>query len=191
MPSVLKTFRKSRRRAVEKTPQIPRRPLTAVTSLKIPNLTTHPIRVRLRCSQPQRTVLISVAGPHPSLRVKTSPAPPPTRAASPAWWRRMRQRPRRTTTQAWRVCRLLGRHTSETPSPTARGWRTASAAPAPPVVVTPQGRVNLNEGRGQTSASNWNDHTIISPHRTVKSTHLVVSWISIFSIPIRHNPSGR
>lgn len=32
--------------------------------------------------------------------------------------------------------------------------------------------------------SNWNAHTIISPPRTVSSTHMVVSWISIFSIPI-------
>lgn len=39
-----------------------------------------------------------------------------------------------------RVCRLPGRHTSETPSPTARGWRTAAAAPVPPVVVPPQVR---------------------------------------------------
>lgn len=41
--------------AVERTPRIPRRPLTAVTSLKIPNLTTRPIRALLRCSQPPRT----------------------------------------------------------------------------------------------------------------------------------------
>lgn len=27
--------------------------------------------------------------------------------------------------------------------------------------------VNLNEGKGQTSVSNWNGHTIISPHRWV------------------------
>lgn len=38
-----------------------------------------------------------------------------------------------------RVCHLLGRHTSETPSPTAPGWRTA-AAPAPSAAVTPQVR---------------------------------------------------
>lgn len=41
--------------AAEKAPQTPRRPLTAVTSLKIPNLTTRPIRALLRCSQPPRT----------------------------------------------------------------------------------------------------------------------------------------
>lgn len=51
----------------------------------------------------QGVVLISVAGPHPSLRVKTSPAPPPMLAASPVWWRRMRQRPQRITTPAWWV----------------------------------------------------------------------------------------
>lgn len=39
-----------------------------------------------------------------------------------------------------RVCRLPGRHRTETPSPTAPGWRRASAAPVPPVVVTPQVR---------------------------------------------------
>lgn len=115
----------------------------------------------------QGVALISAAGLHPSLKVRTSPAPPPTTAAWPAWWRRMRRRPQRIMTQAWwahspspglilnagrgvrvsllcalsrRVCRLPGRHTSEIPSPTARGWRTAAAAPVPPVVVTPRVR---------------------------------------------------
>lgn len=41
--------------AVERVPQIPRRPLTAGTSPKTPNLTTRPIRALLRCSQLQRT----------------------------------------------------------------------------------------------------------------------------------------
>lgn len=88
-----------------------------------------------------------------------------------------------------------------------------------------QDLVNLNEGRGQTFVSNWNDRTTISPHRwvhpvldyffilvsliafhalllivgsalfcffycglwisvcrTVSSTHLVASWISIFRL---------
>lgn len=49
----------------------------------------------------QCSVLFLVAGPPPSLRVTTFPAPPPTPAASPVWWRRTR--PRRTTTQAWWV----------------------------------------------------------------------------------------
>lgn len=51
----------------------------------------------------QGVVLISVAGPHPSPRVMTSPAPPPTLAALPVWWRRMKQRWQRTMTQAWWV----------------------------------------------------------------------------------------
>lgn len=158
--------------------------------LKTPSLTTHPIRALQRCSQPPRTVLIWLAGPHPSLRVTTSPAPPPTPAASPVWLRRMRQKPRRTTTLAWRVFHLLGRHISETRSPTAPGWKTVSAAPVIPVVEAPQGRANLIGGRRQTFVSNWNDH-MISRQQTVSSTYLVVSWISIFSIPISHNPSGR
>lgn len=37
-----------------------------------------------------------------------------------------------------RVCPLLGRHTSVTPSPTAPGWRTVWAAPVTPVAVTLQ-----------------------------------------------------
>lgn len=41
--------------AVERTLQIPRRPLTVATSLKIPNLTTRPIKVLLRCSSPPKT----------------------------------------------------------------------------------------------------------------------------------------
>lgn len=42
-----------------------------------------------------------------------------------------------------RAFRLPGRHTSETPSPTAPGWRTATAAPVPLVVVTPQACGNI------------------------------------------------
>lgn len=37
-----------------------------------------------------------------------------------------------------RACHLLEHHTSETPSPTAPGWRTALAAPVTPVAVVPQ-----------------------------------------------------
>lgn len=113
----------------------------------------------------QGVVLISVAGPRPSPSVMTSPAPPPTRAALPVLWRRMR--PQRTMTQAWRVCRLPGRRTSETPSPSSPCWRTASAAV---VAAAPWGLANPNEGRGQMCVSNWNAHTIISPPRTVSST---------------------
>lgn len=47
--------------AAERAPQIPRRPLTAGTSLKIPNLTTRPIRALLRCSQRQRTGVYDAA----------------------------------------------------------------------------------------------------------------------------------
>lgn len=179
MPSVLKTFKKSKRRAAEKTPLTPRRPQTAATSLKTQSLITRPIRALLRCSLPPNT------GPRPSLRATTSRALPLTPAASPVWWKRTRQRPQRTTTRAWRVCHLLGHHTSETRSHTAPGWRTAPAPPVTPVAAAHQGLVNLSEGRALTSASNWNGHRIVSHHRTVSSTHLVVSWISIFSIPIK------
>lgn len=185
MPSVLKTFKKSKRRAAEKTPLTPRRPQTAATSLKTQSLITRPIRALLRCSLPPNTVLFLVAGPRPSLRATTSRALPLMPAASPVWWKRTRQRPQRTTTQAWRVCHLLGHHTSETHSHTAPGWRTAPAPPVTPVAAAHQGLVNLSEGRALTSASNWNGHRIVSHHRTVSSTHLVVSWISIFSIPIK------
>jgi len=54
----------------------------------------------------QGVVLISVAGPRPSPSVMTSPAPPPTRAALPVLWRRMR--PQRTMTQAWWVHYITG-----------------------------------------------------------------------------------
>lgn len=191
MQSVLKTFKKSTRRVVERALQTPRKPPTAATSLKTPNLTTRPIRALLKCSQPPRTVFVLVAGLHQSQRVMTFRVRPPTPAALPAWWRRMRRRPQRTMTQEWRVCHLLGRPTSGTLSRTAPGWRTAPVTPVTPVAAAPQGLVNLSEGRAQTSGSSWSDHKIVSPHRTVNSTHLVVSWISIFSIPISHDPSGR
>lgn len=88
-------------------------------------------------------------------------------------------------TRAWRVCHLPGRHTNETHSHTAPGLRTAPAPPVTPVAAAHQGPENLSEGGALTSASNWNDHRIVSHHRTVSSRHLVVSWIFIFSIPIK------